>query len=204
MILNMFVNRFSLRDSSRILRSLNVCDILFDYIYSHLIYIHHFFNFTPWPSTILKPIQSSPVSFVETALWTSVIAPPSENRGRCRIKNAPFEKTGRRKLVMRLQQKPFQKGILQILPECEHTHTHTIDSRPELMSKTMTHTDIYIYNIHTYYIYTPNFQGSSVVQKLTLTFCIDYSRCIHVLSCKGFGRSRMPSPRKKSSPQEFC
>ena len=111
-----------LRDSSRILRSLNVCDILFDYIYSHLIYINHFFNFTPWPSTILKPIQSSPVSFVEIALWTSVIAPPSENRGRCRIKNAPFEKTGRRKLVMRLQQKPFQKGILQILPECEHTH----------------------------------------------------------------------------------
>ena len=47
MILNMFVNRFSLRDSSRILRSLNVCDILFDFIYSHRIYIHHFFNFTP-------------------------------------------------------------------------------------------------------------------------------------------------------------
>ena len=127
------------------------------------------------------------------------LPPPSENRGWCRIKNAPFEKTGRRKLVMRLQQKPFQKGILQILPECEHT----IDSRPELMSKTMTHTYIYIF-IHTIYIYTPNFQGSSVVQKLTLAFCIDYSRCIHVLSCKGFGRSRMPHHGFQSSPQEFC
>ena len=184
MILNMFVNRFSLRDSSRILRSLNVCDILFDYIYSHLIYIHHFSILHLDRRIFWNQFKVHLFHLLKQPCEPRWLPPPPK------IEDGVVSK-------MRRLKKP---DVVSWWCDCSRNRSKKESSKYFLNANTHTHNRfktwidvkdndsyryiyIYIYlYIHILYIYTE------------LAFCIDYSRCTR-LELQGFWTIAHASPR---------